>query len=144
MKQRNYLIFKITATIVALFTPFLVLILQETISSRKASNTMDSNTNRSEPALYIDRAPTPRATLPSRIETARTCDIYTPVERGGNSADRSDMRPSTVYICSSSKAYAYHCKKSCRGLDNCQNRISEVARRVAEKDGYRECKLCYR
>ena len=51
---------------------------------------------------------------------------------------------STVYICDSSKAIAYHSNKNCSGLQHCTHKILSVS----EKDainvyGRRKCHICY-
>ncbi len=51
---------------------------------------------------------------------------------------------STVWICVGGSAYAYHAKKSCRGLDNCTHTIKEVTQSEAESIyNRRACKVCH-
>lgn len=51
---------------------------------------------------------------------------------------------SKVWICTSSGAYAYHSKRTCRGLNNCKTDIVLVTKQEAiEKFRRKPCKICY-
>ena len=49
-----------------------------------------------------------------------------------------------VYICNSSKAYAYHCNLNCPGLKHCTHSISKITLQEAENMGRSACRECYR
>lgn len=49
----------------------------------------------------------------------------------------------TVYICNSKSAYAYHKDHSCRGLGRCKAGISQTTSSNASSIGYQPCKICY-
>lgn len=49
---------------------------------------------------------------------------------------------STVLICVSSSAYAYH-SYQCRGLSRCTHTITRVTIADAKGRGYRACQICY-
>lgn len=50
---------------------------------------------------------------------------------------------SSVYICRSKSAYAYH-THVCGGLSRCRAQISQVSVSEAVRLGYVPCKICYR
>ena len=53
-------------------------------------------------------------------------------------------KETSVYICNSEKAVAYHSSKTCRGLNNCKHEILEVSKTDAVNAyGRRACKICY-
>jgi hypothetical protein len=49
-----------------------------------------------------------------------------------------------VYICNSSRAYAYHSDINCSGLNHCTHGISKVTLEEAQKMGRVPCRRCYR
>ena len=51
--------------------------------------------------------------------------------------------PSYVWICTGSKAYAYHSNRNCSGLNRCGKCIVKVTLAEAKERGYRPCKRCY-
>ncbi len=50
----------------------------------------------------------------------------------------------SVYICISKNAVAYHVNQNCRGLNKCTHEIKNVTISEAKKKGYRACKICSR
>lgn len=48
----------------------------------------------------------------------------------------------TVYICTGTKAYAYHVNKNCSGLSNCKGTIKAVTLSEAEAQHRKPCKKC--
>ena len=48
----------------------------------------------------------------------------------------------TVLICLSSTAYAYH-SHYCSGLKRCTHNVSKVEKATAISNGYKACKICY-
>jgi len=51
---------------------------------------------------------------------------------------------SSVYVCLSRSAVAYHNSSSCRGLNRCTHQIKSMSRSLAIKNyGLRACKICY-
>jgi hypothetical protein len=58
-----------------------------------------------------------------------------------------EKKPDTpqVYICTSSKAVAYHkSKDGCKGIQACNRKILKVSKSDAiRKYKYRACKICY-
>lgn len=55
----------------------------------------------------------------------------------------SCKRESTVLICISPNAHAYH-THLCNGLNRCTHEIKEVTESIARAKGYSPCKICYR
>lgn len=53
------------------------------------------------------------------------------------------QQPTTVFICTGGSSYAYHCDRSCRGLNRCTHSIIEVTEAKAQSLGRRSCKVCY-
>ena len=49
----------------------------------------------------------------------------------------------SVYICTGYSAYCYHCKRNCRGLNNCHADIKKVSLNVAKSKGREPCNICY-
>ncbi len=50
---------------------------------------------------------------------------------------------STVYICNSKSAYAYHKNHNCNGLGRCKAGVSQTTSSNASSIGYQPCKICY-
>ena len=55
----------------------------------------------------------------------------------------SPFSSTTVYICLSPYAYAYHKNPNCRGLRRCTHTIVKTTEKQAIRKGYRPCKICY-
>ena len=49
-----------------------------------------------------------------------------------------------VWICTSSKAYAYHRTSNCKPLQRCKSDIKKISESKAIDMGRRKCKLCYK
>jgi len=47
-----------------------------------------------------------------------------------------------VYICTGSKAYAYHINKKCSGLSRCSGDIKQITLSEAEAQHRKPCKKC--
>jgi len=55
----------------------------------------------------------------------------------------TEVRNDSVFICVSSRAYAYHSTLICRGLQRCTHQIIKISLYDAvNKYGYRACKIC--
>lgn len=61
-----------------------------------------------------------------------------------NTIHQAPKRVEYVYICNSSKAYAYHSTESCRGLERCTHGVSRVTLQEAINEGRVPCKICER
>jgi hypothetical protein len=59
------------------------------------------------------------------------------------SSNSKDSDETTVLICKSSNAYAYHNHK-CSGLQRCKSEIVNMRISDAKKQGRVACKLCYK
>ncbi|RYD82209.1 MAG: hypothetical protein EOP53_04345 [Sphingobacteriales bacterium] len=49
----------------------------------------------------------------------------------------------TVYVCDSKSAYAYHATSGCRYLNRCTHGVITLSKSNAESSGYSACKGCY-
>lgn len=54
----------------------------------------------------------------------------------------SQNSQSYVYVCLSSKAYAYHIDRNCRFLNQCKQKIKRVTLKDAIELGRKPCKGC--
>lgn len=54
---------------------------------------------------------------------------------------KSDVK---VYICTGPKAYSYHCKKNCQGLNRCSKEIKTVTLEYAKSIKRTPCGICYK
>jgi hypothetical protein len=49
----------------------------------------------------------------------------------------------SVFICVSPNAYAFHSSKNCRGIQRCTHEIKSTSKIDATKLGYKPCRICY-
>ena len=49
-----------------------------------------------------------------------------------------------VYVCNSSRAYAYHIDPNCSGLNRCTHGISKITLEEAQQMGRTPCRICTR
>ncbi len=59
-----------------------------------------------------------------------------------SAAKQAPPKETTVIICNSKSAYAYH-SHYCHGLNRCKAGTSNVTKTQAQNSGYRACKICY-
>jgi hypothetical protein len=49
----------------------------------------------------------------------------------------------TVYVCTGKGAFVWHCKRSCRGLKNCDGQIISASVSNLSSKYKRGCEICY-
>jgi hypothetical protein len=54
----------------------------------------------------------------------------------------SNSEFTSVFVCISDDAYAYHTNLKCNGLENCEAEISKTDIKTAIKNNYKICKIC--
>ncbi|MBP5693816.1 MAG: hypothetical protein J6W86_08970 [Bacteroidales bacterium] len=54
----------------------------------------------------------------------------------------TQSKPVYVYVCLSTKSYAYHIDRSCRFLNQCKAKIKKVTLEEAVEWGRKPCKGC--
>ena len=59
------------------------------------------------------------------------------------SSNNKDSAETTVLICNSQNAYAYHSHK-CSGLQRCKSEVINIRLSDAKKQGRSACKICYK
>ena len=73
---------------------------------------------------------------------SRYLSDYKPTIRNQKKNSSHKKQETTVLICVSKTAYAYH-RYRCRGLGRCTHSISKVSLNQAKRQGRRACKVCY-
>jgi hypothetical protein len=56
---------------------------------------------------------------------------------------RTKTVQTTVYVCDSKSAYAYHASTGCQYLKRCTHGVISLSKADAESGGYSACKACY-
>ncbi|MCE3228501.1 MAG: hypothetical protein K0S32_3052 [Bacteroidetes bacterium] len=70
--------------------------------------------------------------------------VISKTDRRFNSAYELTTTETSVYICDSESAYAYHGKSTCGGLKRCKQEVLKVTKTDAvNKYGRQACKMCY-